>query len=111
MVCPSGWHDTIPEWMKAEVTLQRLIQNMKGKEEMATDIEALIYLYTASLVAPFNESWTNVYVYLTKKCMEARGKEWPKDMGTPTLTEHQNALLNDLKEWIWQQQAKRSLYV
>lgn len=107
VVCPGGWEDTIPKWMKAEVTLQRLIQNMKGEESMATDIEALCYLYTASLVAPFSESWTNVYVYLTKKCMEARDKEWPKDMGNPTLTEYQQDLLKHLKEWIWQQQAKR----
>jgi hypothetical protein len=107
VVCPGGWGDTMPEWMKGEVTLQRLTQNLKGEEGMATDIEALIYLYTASLVAPFNESWTNIYVYLTKKCTEARGKGWPKEIGNPKLTEYQQGLLKHLKEWIWQQQAKR----
>jgi len=107
VVYPGGWHDTIPEWMKAEVTLQRLVQNMKGEEGVATDIEALIYLYTASFVAPFPESWTNIYVYLTKKCTEARGKKWPKETGNPTLTEHQQDLLQRLKEWIWQQRVLR----
>lgn len=84
IVCPEGWHDTIPKWMKIEVTLQRLIQLMKGEEGVATDVEALVYLYTATLVAPFNETW-------------------PKGFGNPTLTEHQKDLLNHLKGWLWRQ--------
>lgn len=106
VVCPGGWEDTIPEWMRTEVKLQSLIQLMKGEEGMATDIEALVYLYTASLVAPFDESWTNIYIYLTKKCMEGRGKTFPKEFGNPALTEYQQGLLWDLKKWVWQQQAK-----
>lgn len=108
VVCPGGWADTIPEWMKAEAKLQSLIQLMKGEDGVATDIEALIYLYTASLVAPFNESWTNIYVYLTKKCMEGRGKIFPKEFGNPTLTEHQQILLADLKRWIYRQQQQKN---
>jgi len=104
IVHPGGWEDTIPEWMKAEAKLESLIQHMKGEEGMATDIEALCYLYTASLVGAFDESWTNIYVYLTKKCMEARGKPFPKEFGNPTLTEHQQTLLADFKSWIYQQQ-------
>ena len=106
IVAPSGWHDTIPKWMKSEVTLQRLVQIMKGEEGVATDIEALVYLYTATFMAPFNESWTNVYVYLTKKCMEGRRKTWPKELGNPTLTDYQRGLLDDLKRWIWKQTEK-----
>jgi len=106
IVCPGGWHDMIPQWMKTEVTLQRLIQLMKGEEEVATDVEALIYLYTSTFLAPFNETWTNIYMYLTKKCMEARGRAFPKDLGNPTLTDHQKECLNDLKRWIWKQTEK-----
>jgi hypothetical protein len=106
IVYPGGWHDTIPEWMKSEVTLQRLIQLMKGEEGVATDVEALVYLYTATFVAPFNESWTNIYMCLTKKCMEGRGRSFPKDLGNPTLTDHQKELLEDLKRWIWKQTEK-----
>jgi hypothetical protein len=106
IVYPGGWHDTIPRWMKTEVTLQRLVQLMKGREGSATDIEALIYLYTACFVAPFNESWTNIYMYLTKKCMEARGRSFPEDLGNPALTDHQKDLLDDLKRWLWKQTEK-----
>jgi hypothetical protein len=31
---------------------------------MACDLEALIYLYPASLAAPMGEQWTRIYLYL-----------------------------------------------
>ena len=29
IVYPSGWEDTLPDWIKPQITLERLIMNMK----------------------------------------------------------------------------------
>ena len=108
IVMPGGWHDTIPEWLKGEVTLQRMIQLMKGEEGIATDVEALVYMYTASLVTPFNESWTNVYLHLGKTVMETKGRKIPdRFIQEVTLTDYQQDLLTGLKKWLWKQRTKR----
>jgi len=57
VVYPGGWHDTLPEWIKNEIPIQRMAYQMlkyKGKEKegRATNVEALAYLYTASLSGP-----------------------------------------------------------
>lgn len=100
VVMPGGWHDTIPEWMKGEVTLRRLIQVMNGDFEEATDIEVCIYLYTASLQAPMFRDWCEIYFWLVKKCMKEAGKDFPKDFEVKELTDYQKGMLRDLKRWI-----------
>jgi len=52
LVFPGGWGDTLPEWLKNAITLERLAMNMrtlKGEEMTGTDAEACAYLYTAAL--------------------------------------------------------------
>jgi len=55
LVFPGGWGDTLPEWLKNAITLERLAMNMralKGEEMTGTDAEACAYLYTAALTRP-----------------------------------------------------------
>ena len=43
LVMPGGWGDTLPEWLKQAITLERLAMNMKalkGEEMTGTDAEA-----------------------------------------------------------------------
>ena len=43
IVFPGGWGDTLPDWMKQKVTLERLMENMKalkGEKPTGTDLEA-----------------------------------------------------------------------
>ena len=43
IVWPGGWGDTLPEWLKAAITLERLIENtkaLKGEPPTGTDAEA-----------------------------------------------------------------------
>ena len=57
IVMPGGWGDTLPDWLKSAITLERLIENIKvikGEEMTGTDAEACAYLYTASLTAPLD---------------------------------------------------------
>lgn len=60
-----GWEETIPERLKAELPLRRLAHihmclERKAAWDEACDLEALIYLYPASLVAPMSEQWTRL---------------------------------------------------
>lgn len=65
IVFPGGWGDTLPEWLKGAVTMERLIENMKalkGEPMTGTDAEACAYLYTAGLTAPMDSDWTQIYL-------------------------------------------------
>jgi hypothetical protein len=52
LIFPGGWGDTLPEWLKGAITLERLEMNMKalnGEEMTGTDAEALrlsLYYWT-----------------------------------------------------------------
>ena len=42
IVMPGGWGDTLPSWIREEITIERMIENMKavkGEELMGTDAE------------------------------------------------------------------------
>jgi hypothetical protein len=79
IVADIGWAETIPDWLKTEVELERLAEAMGGvskkgkpKEEVG-DAEACLYLYTASLKAPMSNEFSRVYIYLTAKLMKRKG--------------------------------------
>ena len=52
IVVPGGWGESLPEWLKKRVTLERLAENMlalkEGREPTATDAEAACYLWRAA---------------------------------------------------------------
>jgi len=65
IVFPGGWGDTLPEWLKGAITLERLIENVRALKEgqmTGTDAEACAYLYTASLTQPMDHDWTQIYL-------------------------------------------------
>ena len=64
---------------------------------MACDLEALIYLYPASLAAHMGEQWTRIYLYLGTRCF---GSSFPEDIKRETLDQYDMAQLEDLKRWI-----------
>lgn len=114
IVMPGGWGDTLPEWIKTAITLERLIENMKaltGEEMTGTDAEACAYLYTASLTASMSSDWTRIYLYIATKVTEKRtsggsGKTMPDDVRVETLTDGQMRVLNRLKAWIYERRVK-----
>jgi len=114
LVFPGGWGDTLPEWIKSSITLERLIENMKalkGEEMTGTDAEACAYLYTVSLTHPMDSDWTQIYLYMaTKTCEKWRtkesGVEMPTDIRIESLRDDQLADLNRLKDWIYRQRIK-----
>lgn len=102
IVFPSGWEDTMPDWMRRDLPLHRLAHvhqclGGKAKWEEACDLEALIYLYPASLAQPMGEEWTRIYLYLATKVM---GEKMPEDIREENLPSHYQEDLRDLKRWI-----------
>jgi hypothetical protein len=65
IVYPGGWGDSLPEWLKTSITLERLEMNMralKGEEPTGTNAEACAYLMTVSLTQPIDSDWTQIYL-------------------------------------------------
>jgi hypothetical protein len=109
IVFPGGWGDTLPEWLKHAITMERLVMNMKalkGEEMTGTDAEACAYLYTAGLTQPMDHDWGQIYLYVAGKVYKGwRSKdssmEFPEDIRVESLTKEQENDLNRLKEWIY----------
>jgi len=110
LVFPGGWGDTLPEWLKTAITLERLAMNMrelKGELPTGTDAEACAYLYTAGLTAPMGHDWTQIYLYIANKVYnqwrhKESGAEMPEDIRVETLNDEQMRDLNRLKAWLYQ---------
>ena len=105
IVFPGGWGDTLPEWLKAAITLERLIENikaLKGEEMTGTDAEACAYLYTAGLTAPMDHDWGQIYLYIAGKTYQRHKQgELPEDIKVDSLRDDQVADLNRLKGWLY----------
>ena len=105
IVYPGGWGDILPEWLKNAITLERLTDNMKetkGGQPTGTDAEACAYLNTASLTAPMDGDWSQIYLYVAGKTYTRWCKsEMPDDIRVDSLNSQQTTDLNRLKEWLY----------
>jgi hypothetical protein len=105
VVFPGGWGDTIPQWLKTAITLERMIgdmKGMKGEEPNGTDAEACAYLMTVSLTQPMDNDWTQIYLYVANQTYKRWEKgEMPSDIVVDSLNDQQTADLNRLKEWLY----------
>ena len=110
IVFPGGWGDTLPEWLKNAITLERLEMNMralKGEEMTGTDAETCAYLYTASLTQPMGHDWGQIYLYIATKTYRRWGKnEMPGDVAVDSINDYQTAELNRLKEWLYRKRTQ-----
>ncbi len=110
LVFPGGWGDTLPEWLKNAITLERLETNvkaLKGAEMTGTDAEACAYLYTAALTQPMDHDWSQIYLYIATKTYHRWGKnEMPGDIAVDSISDYQMAELNRLKEWLYRKRTQ-----
>ena len=110
IVFPGGWGDTLPEWLKNAITLERLAMNMralKGEEMTGTDAEACAYLWTASLTQPMDHDWGQIYLYIATQTYRRWGKnEMPGDIAVDSLRDDQMSDLNRLKEWLYKKRTE-----
>jgi hypothetical protein len=114
IVMPGGWSDTLPEWIKTSIILERLVENMKairGEEMTGTDAEACAYLYTASLEAPMDSDWSQIYLHVATKTYEKwrtkdSGVKMPDDIRVDSLNDYQRMHLKRLKDWIYRTRSR-----
>jgi hypothetical protein len=102
IVYPSGWEEDLPQHLKKELPLHRLAHLMKCSQGQAQwneacDLEALLYLYPASLAFPLGDRWSRIYLYLGTKIM---GDKFPGDIKEESLTDDYFEDLRELKRWI-----------
>ena len=77
----SGWMDTIPDWIKNAVYKERFEIICKEYNENRIGIyasypEAMCVLMPASMDAPLNRDWTNIYTWLGKQvCIKHQKKQ------------------------------------
>jgi hypothetical protein len=78
VVFPGGWGDTLPDWLKTAITMERMMGNMKslkGEEEpTGTDADACAYLMTLSLTQPMDSDWTQIYLYVASQTYKLMGQ-------------------------------------
>jgi len=109
IVFPGGWGDTLPDWLKTAITLERLIENMRALKEgnmTGTDAEACAYLYTACLTQAPDHDWAQIYIYIAGKVYEKHrtkdsGATMPDDIKVESLNDEQMQDLCQLKSWIY----------
>lgn len=107
IVFPGGWGESLPEWLRQEIELERMKQVMEGSKasrrpEEATDAEALAYMYTASFLYPMPSDLVEVYLWLGKRAMGEQYPEHPPIEPPEELDQNQKDFLDGLKRWIWQ---------
>ena len=107
IVYPGGWGDSLPEWLKNAIVLERLVENMKaskGEQPTGTDAESCAYLNTASLTAPMDNGWSQIYLYMAGKTYSRwHRSEMPDDIRVDSVNDQQIADLNRLKDWLYRQ--------
>jgi len=110
IVFPGGWGDTLPDWLKTAITLERMMGDMKalkGEEPTGTDAEACAYLYTAGLTAPMDHDWSQIYLYVATMTYRHWNKgEMPADIAVDSISDYQMGELNRLKSWLYHQRVK-----
>lgn len=114
IVVHGGWGDSLPDWIKTSIPLERLVENMKalkGEEPTGTDAEVAAYLFTASLTAPMGSDWTQIYLYIATKVYEKwrakdSGVTMPDDVRVDSLDDYRMGLLKELRGWIYRQRVK-----
>jgi hypothetical protein len=110
VVFPGGWGDTIPDWLKTAITLERMIGDMKalkGEEPIDTDAEACAYLMTVSLTQPMDSDWTQIYLYIAGHSYKRWNKgEMPADIAVDSISDYQMGELKRLKSWLYHQRVK-----
>jgi hypothetical protein len=110
IVFPGGWGDTLPDWLKTAITLERMMGNMKalkGEEPIGTDAEACAYLMTVSLTQPMDSDWTQIYLNVAGQTYKRWNKgDMPADIAVDTISDYQIGELNRLKAWLYRQRIR-----
>ena len=108
LVChPGGWDQSLPDWIAGRAVRQRMEMLDNGGWDKATDADIAAHLFTASLVAPMDHDWAEIYIYTVAQLMPQLCDTTipvPKE-----LSAWQQQELNQLKRKIFERQNKGGL--
>lgn len=106
IICSDSlWHDTIPAWLKLAIYQERLeiICNEHNKQEIgiyAGYPDAVAVLMAASLAAPLNSEWCDIYTWLGREVtVKYQGKSRDDFKGVcekDELSNYEKGELNEL---------------
>lgn len=98
-----GYQDmSIPGPVKRSITFERLLLAAKG-EHMASEAETMWYISCASLIAPLDHHWCNIFLYLTRKWMISRKEPLPDFLQKQVVLENymEERPLHELRCWLF----------
>lgn len=110
--CSWATKDFIPEWLRNQITMDRMIElmvaNNEKRDPIGTDSEALAFLMPACMEAPMGHDWTQIYLHLGTVVMNGKNKNkvMPDDIRVDKLDNMQQEDLNRLKRWIYETKLK-----
>jgi hypothetical protein len=100
-----GWGDDPQFWEphKTRITMLRLAHAPEiARTGMALEWEAMLYLSSATLAGPPTREAANLYFHLFHRCMGEKADGL--DIPDPKLEPDEEALLLNLRRWIFKQQ-------
>ena len=109
--CSWATPDMIPEWLRTRITLDRMIELMvaskEGRDPIGTDSEALAYMIPASMEAPMDHDWSQIYLHLATVVIDGqKDKVVPDDIRVDKLDRNQEDDLRRLKRWLFDTKLK-----
>lgn len=103
IVWPGGWMDSLPENLKTDITLHRMLQLMKKEEGLASWPEVCAYMFTVTLEHPVASEWVRIYMYAMT---QYKGDLVPKDIRQDELSDYEMGMLTDFRRWIYDRRLK-----
>ncbi len=96
------WANAIPKRMLDVVPLARM-KALLAKEELATYVECVIYIYTRTLEAPMDSEWTDIYTHVSCKTLQEWFGEnhWEDTKAPKELDSWLQQKLNGLRKFIY----------
>jgi hypothetical protein len=98
-----GWGHSLPEKIKGDITIHRMLQLMKHEEGVAAWPEVCAYLFTVTLERPVSREWTDIYLYAMTQYME---DSMPADTKKESLDQYEMQLLDRFRRWLWEARHK-----
>ena len=109
IVYPSPWKDDLPDWVKPQITLERLVMNIQVMHEGGVpvgDTEVLAYIFPRTMEEPLSEQWMRIYTYVFTQAMKFKKVEVTEDLRCDSLSDYDMRELTDLKTWIYQKRVQ-----
>ena len=69
IVADPAWGCDTPTWLQDAVRIARLGLVLAGEHDHASEEEAVVYLMAASLAAPLERHWAEIYLWLAARVL------------------------------------------